>query len=60
MPNPRWATRDEAAQHIVVSVYTIDRLVKSGRIRAHHIGNRLIRFDLNELDEMLTTRQDAN
>jgi excisionase family DNA binding protein len=57
--NPRWATKDEAAQHIGVSVYTIDRLVKAGVITAHRLG-RLVRFDLNEVDLLLQPSIDAS
>lgn len=56
MIHPRWATKDEAAQHIGVSIYTIDRLVKARRITAHKLG-RLVRFDLNELDQMLAGQE---
>ncbi len=53
---PRWANKDGAAQHIGVSTYTIDRLAKAGRITAHRLG-RLVRYDLNELDAMLTSQE---
>ena len=35
-------SREEAAQRLAVSVKTIDRLRKAGRLRAHHIGARVL------------------
>lgn len=61
MSQPRWATKEEAAQHIGVSAKTIIRWADEGRIRRHRFGPRLIRFDLNELDAMGgSTRQEAH
>lgn len=51
---PRWATKEQAAQHVGVSVKTIMRWAADGRIRTHRAGPRLIRYDLNELDAMLS------
>ena len=35
-------SREEAAQRLGVSVKTIDRLRKAGRLRSHHIGARVL------------------
>ncbi|UVT31616.1 helix-turn-helix DNA binding protein [Mycobacterium phage Mask] len=51
---PRWATKHQAAQHLGVSIYTLERWVKDRRLTAYRAGPRLVRFDLNELDAMLT------
>lgn len=53
MSDRRWATKDQAAQHLGVHINTIDRWRAEGRIRTYHAGPRLVRFDLNELDAML-------
>lgn len=52
---PRWATKEQAAQHLGVHPRTITRWADSGRLRRHHFGPRLIRFDLNEIDAMSST-----
>uniref|UniRef100_A0A8H2JHV5 DNA-binding protein n=1 Tax=Mycolicibacterium mucogenicum DSM 44124 TaxID=1226753 RepID=A0A8H2JHV5_MYCMU len=54
-PTPRWATKEQAAQHIGVSTKTLIRWADTGRVRRHRFGPRLIRFDLNEIDAMATT-----
>jgi excisionase family DNA binding protein len=50
---PRWATKEEAAQHVGVHPRTIVRWVEEGRLRAYRAGPRLLRFNLNDLDDML-------
>jgi excisionase family DNA binding protein len=40
----------QAADHLILSVYTLRRRVKDGRYRQHKIG-RLKRFFRSELDE---------
>lgn len=51
---PRWATKEQAAQHIGVHPRTIMRWAAQGRLPIHRLGDRLVRFDLNEVDAMLT------
>ncbi|WP_232491053.1 helix-turn-helix domain-containing protein [Mycobacterium dioxanotrophicus] len=50
----RWATKEEVAEHIRVSVKTVQRMTARGELTAHNVGPRLIRYDLNEIDAMLT------
>lgn len=51
----RWATREELAEHLRVSVKTVQRMTSRGELPAPHaIGPRLIRYDLNEIDALLT------
>lgn len=50
----RWATKEEVAEHLRVSVKTVQRMTGRGELTAHNVGPRLVRYDLNELDEMLT------
>lgn len=52
MMQPRWAAESLAAQHANVSPATIRRWREQGRIAAHKVG-RLVRYDLNEIDQML-------
>lgn len=52
--HPRWATKPQAAEHVHVHPETIDAWVEAGRIRAYRCGPRLLRYDLNEIDSMLT------
>lgn len=48
----RWANQAEAAEHIGVSPRTLRKYVAAGLVPAHRIG-RMIRFDLNEVDDSL-------
>lgn len=52
--HPRWATKEQVADYLSVHANTIDRWRSEGRIRTHHFGPRLVRFDLNEIDAMST------
>jgi len=51
---PRWATKSQAAEHVHVHPDTIDQWVKLGLITAYRCGPKLIRYDLNQIDAMLT------
>jgi excisionase family DNA binding protein len=59
MPHPsptvprRYASLDEAADYIGVNEKTIRRHIAAGRITGYRLGNRLVRIDLNELDEVM-------
>ncbi len=53
MSSPRrWATKDQAAQHIGVHINTIDRWRNQGRITTYQVGG-VIRFDLDQIDAIL-------
>jgi len=58
MSERRWATREQAAQHIGVHPNTIDRWRAEGRITGYRAGERLVRFDLNEIDAMVSAGQE--
>lgn len=62
MAERRWATREQAAEYVGVHVNTFDRWRNEGRIRSYRAGERLVRFDLNEVDAMLgaNTQELAN
>jgi excisionase family DNA binding protein len=51
----RWATKEEVAQHLRVSVKTVTRMTARGELVAHHIGPRLKRYDLNAIDTAIKT-----
>jgi excisionase family DNA binding protein len=40
--NPTFLDRQQTAQQLSVSVTTVDRLVKSGQLRAARIGRRVV------------------
>lgn len=50
--HPRWATKEQAAQHVNVNPETIDRWRDQGLVTGYRFGPRLIRYDLNEIDAM--------
>jgi excisionase family DNA binding protein len=53
-PNPRrYASIAEAAAYVGVHPRTIRRHIAAGRLPAYHLGQRLIRVDLDEVDRML-------
>ncbi len=43
-----------AAEYLDVAEKTIRRYITAGRLTGYRAGPRLIRVDLNELDDMLT------
>ena len=51
----RWATRTQAAEHVRVSPETIDNWVTQGLLTAYRFSARVIRYDLNEIDEIGAT-----
>ncbi|MRX45324.1 excisionase family DNA-binding protein [Agromyces sp. Q22] len=48
----RWGSMQEAAELARVSTRTIRRRIADGVLPARRFGPRLIRVDLNQLDEM--------
>lgn len=61
MTDRRWATREQVAEYLGIHVNTVDNWRTDGRITAYRAGDRLVRFDLNEVDAMLTpTQQETN
>jgi len=42
------ATKQEVLEHLKISISTLDRLIKSKKIKFQKIG-RIVRFDLNNL-----------
>lgn len=58
MTAARWATKEEVAQHLRVSTKTVQRMTERGELTAHPVGPRLIRYDLTQIDSMITTSQE--
>lgn len=48
----RWANKKQAGEYGNYSERTIERWIHEGRLPAYKVG-RLIRVDLNELDQLL-------
>jgi excisionase family DNA binding protein len=54
LPLPkRLANVDRAAEYAGVHVKTIRRWVSTGRLTAYRLGPKLLRIDLNQIDDML-------
>lgn len=51
-PARRWASLSLGAEYLGVSEKTLRRLIASGQINGYRIGARLLRVDLNELDDL--------
>jgi excisionase family DNA binding protein len=49
----RYATVSEGAAYARVNSKTIRRLISSGQLAGYHLGSRLIRIDLDELDQLM-------
>jgi excisionase family DNA binding protein len=49
----RYASLADAAAYMGVNERTIRRRIADGRLTGYRLGDRLIRVDLNELDEAL-------
>lgn len=49
----RYVSLQDAAAHIAVSPRTIRRMIAEGRLTGYKAGNRLVRVDINELDQAL-------
>jgi excisionase family DNA binding protein len=50
----RYASISEAAAYVNVAPKTIRRLIASGQLTGFHLGSRLIRVDLDQLDAIMT------
>lgn len=49
-----WLTRDEAADYARVGPGTIDRWVRDGLLKKHHVaGTRSVRFHVDDLDKLM-------
>jgi excisionase family DNA binding protein len=48
---PRWASVVQTAEYLGVHRSTVRRWIASGDLRAYRTGRRLLRLDLNQVDE---------
>lgn len=49
----RYAKLAEAAEYLGVTCRTIRQMIADGRITGYRSGTRLVRVDLNEIDEAM-------
>lgn len=57
---PRYASLDKAAAYVDTSPRTIRRAIAEGRLKGYRFGPRLLRVDLNEIDDVLRAIPTAN
>lgn len=50
---PRWADLAKAAAYVDVAPRTIRYWTAQGRIPAYRVGPKLVRYDLNDLDNLI-------
>jgi excisionase family DNA binding protein len=50
----RYASISEAAEYVGVHSKTIRRHIAAGRLTGYHLGSRLIRVDLDQLDQLMS------
>jgi excisionase family DNA binding protein len=50
----RLASINQAAEYAAVSTKTIRRRIADGTLTGYRMGSRIIRIDLDEIDEVLT------
>jgi excisionase family DNA binding protein len=51
--HPRWATTKETAKYLSITVQGVRGMRADGRLRGYYLGRRMLRFDLNEVDDAL-------
>lgn len=49
----RWLTQDEAAEHLNVTTRTIRRMIAAGDLPAYRLGQRMLRIDATDVDNLL-------
>ena len=53
VPQRRWATLKQAAQHYQIGERTLRQMIYDRRVTGYRIGPQLLRVDLNEIDAMI-------
>ena len=53
---PRWASVQQTAEYLGIHTSTVRRWVANGDLIAYRSGRRLLRLDLNQVDEYLSSR----
>lgn len=51
--HPRWATTQETAEHLRITAKGVRSAFRDGRLRGYRLGPRILRFDLNEVDDAM-------
>jgi excisionase family DNA binding protein len=49
----RYLSYSQAARYLSISLGSMRRLVESGKVNSYKVGERLCRFDRQELDRMV-------
>lgn len=52
-PLHRWATLREGAAYLGIGLRTLTDKIATGEVPAYRCGPRLVRVDLNELDQLM-------
>jgi excisionase family DNA binding protein len=52
-PRRRFVTPAEAAEYLGVTPRTIRQMIADGRLTGYRSGTRLVRLDLNEVDDAM-------
>lgn len=50
---PRWGSIEQTAEHLGVHPRTVRRMIAEGRLTGFRLGSRIVRIDLNEVDDLL-------
>jgi excisionase family DNA binding protein len=56
-PRRRYVRIADAAEYLQVTERTIRQMLSDGRLKAYRSGTRLIRLDLNDIDDHLAGRK---
>lgn len=54
---PKWVSITEGAKYFSINPRTLRRLISKGDLPAYRVGARIIRINLNELDQAITRMQ---
>ena len=49
-----WLTRREVAEYLRIHITTVDRLVADGKLPVYRLGDRVVRFCLEEVQEAMS------
>ncbi|GAB3742481.1 helix-turn-helix transcriptional regulator [Microlunatus parietis] len=53
MPARRYLSLSEAAEYLGINVRTLRRAIADGRIDGYRIGDRIVRVDLDQIEQSL-------
>ena len=53
MTSPHWIDAKQVAEHLGVSLRTVRTWTAAGKLPSHRAGPKLVRYDVNEVDEAL-------